>query len=75
MSKFKLSVCRSGGSGSLVESSHDTVEQAVDQLVQVVAMRVQKRYRTKIVDDVRLYNVCNWKHRDFTMSIELVLGA
>jgi hypothetical protein len=75
MSKFKLSVCRSGGSGSLIESSHDTVEQAVDQLVQVVAMRVQKRYRAKILDDVRLYNVCNWKYRDFTMCVELIIGS
>ena len=72
MSGFKLAVCRVGG--SVVESIHDTVEQAVDQLVQVVAMRVQKRYRAKIVDDVRLYNVCNWKHRDFSMCIELIIG-
>lgn len=74
MSGFKLAVCRVGGSGTVVESIHDTVVQAVDQLVQVVAMRVQKRYRAKIVDDVRLYNVCNWKHRDFSMSIELIIG-
>lgn len=74
MSGFKLAVCRVGGSGTVVESKHDTVDQAVDQLVQVVAMRVQKRYRAKIVDDVRLYNVCNWKHRNFTMSIELIIG-
>ncbi|MFA4834620.1 MAG: hypothetical protein WC749_00910 [Dehalococcoidia bacterium] len=74
MSGFKLAVCRAGGSASIVESTHETVDQAVDQLVQVVAMRVSKRYRAKIVDDVRLYNVCDWKHRDFTMSVELIIG-
>lgn len=74
MSGFKLAVCRVGGNATVVESIHDTVDHAVDQLVQVVAMRVQKRYRAKIVDDVRLYNVCNWKHRQFTMSIELIIG-
>jgi hypothetical protein len=72
MSGFNLAVCRVGG--AVVESIHGTVDQAIDQLVQVVAMRLQKRYRAKIVDDVRLYNVCNWKHRDFTMSIELIIG-
>lgn len=68
---FKLAVCRVGG--CVVESKHDTVDQAIDQLVQVVVMRVQKRYRAKILDDVHLYNVCNWKHRDFTMSIETII--
>lgn len=72
MSGFKLAVCRVGG--TVVESTHNTVDQAIDQLVQAVAMRVQKRCRAKIVDDVRLYNVCEWKHRQFAMSIELIIG-
>ena len=37
-------------------------------------MRIQKRYHAKIVDDVRLYNVCDWKHSALTMSIELIIG-
>lgn len=71
MSQFKLSVLRNDGLQK--ESRHDSPSQAIDQLEQTVAMRILKRYRLKILDDVKLYNECCWRHRQFLMTIELVI--
>lgn len=72
MARFTLSVILKGGLGRLIESDHPNVDDAIDQLSQVVAMRILKRYRAKISDDVRQFNECTWDHKNFTMSIELV---
>lgn len=66
---YKLTVIRTG-STSTHTSEHASIAEAVEELSGRVVMRITKRQADKIADDVRLYNDCHWKHKNFTMVIE-----
>ena len=68
---YKLSVIRKGSTYTH-NSEHASISEAVDALSGAVVMRISKRQADKIADDVRLYNECNWNHKNFTMSLESV---
>lgn len=68
---YKLTVIRTG-STYVHTSEHSTIAEAVDELSGRVIMRITKRQANKIADDVRLYNDCQWKHKNFMMVLEIV---
>lgn len=66
---YKLTVVRTG-STYIHTSEHDSIQEAVEELSGRVLMRITKRQADKIAGDVRLYNDCQWKHKNFSMEIE-----
>ena len=66
---YNLEVIRTG-STYIHKSQHETMASAIEALSGAVVMRISKRQADKIADDVRLYNDCQWEHKNFTMCIE-----
>lgn len=63
---FKLVAHRKGNL-----TTHETIGQALDCLSGYVVMRLTKAQRAKIADDVKLYNICEWNHKNFTMELSI----